>query len=401
MKYELLCVDTKGSTGFSKEEKLAQNLLSREELYPNGIHKKINKISTITDESLSITTTISLFDTKQESLVSDGATFLITASGEFEPLADHRYKLLTYLKSLKFEDLYILTDDIFAEIACKIYPNINKIENYLRKFLLKFFITKYGERWWSMTADHTMESKVKSRQDNETVFNSIIKNKVYSIDFGDLGKIIYSSSSGYNEKENIIKDLMQIKTLDDVKKLQHEVQSNQVKFFQKTFTDKGFRGYWQNLEKIRNKVAHNTLFTKEDLVRAEQLIASLNQILIEADKEIDTLIFEPILPININNDSLIDDDDITKSVEVITEKEFLNQLLKTEKEFREKKWSHLGLKFFVTQILNLQEDLSAGYSTAKSLNEQGLVELKQEPNRHGILVTNIYSVKSINYDNVA
>lgn len=226
MKYELLCVDTKGSTGFFKEEKLVQNLLSREELYPSGSHKKAGGIHTLLDSILGIETTVTLFDTKQESLIADGASFLIIVKGPFEALAGHRYKLLTYLRTLKFEDLYILTDDVSVEIACKIYPNVNRIENYLRKFLLKFFVTKYGEKWWSMTADKTMETKVRDRQDNETVFTSMIKNKVYSIDFGDLGRIIYASSSGYNEKDSIIKELMQINSMEGVKKLQHEVQSN-------------------------------------------------------------------------------------------------------------------------------------------------------------------------------
>lgn len=392
MKYELLCVDTKGTTGFLREDKLAQNILSREDLFPNGIQEKNGAISIIKDSKIKISASISLFDAKQESLVADGNSFLISVSGSLESLANLRYKLLAYLKALRFEDVYILTDDVSAEIACKIYPNINKIENYLRKFLLKFFVTKYGEKWWSMTADQTMENKVKTRQDNETVFNALIKNKVYSIDFGDLGRIIYASSSGYNEKENIIKDLMQIKTLDDVKKLQHEVQSNQVKFFQKTFTDKGFRGYWQNLEKIRNKVAHNTLFTLEDLAKSQELVDAVNKILQDADKEIDNLVFEPMLPRNVFADNGFKEEPDFQEEVLMTELAFMEELIKTEKEFKAKKWNGLGLKNFVNNILNLKdEDSAVGYGIARSLKEKGLIELPQVINKYDISVTQIKS----------
>ena len=390
LKYELLCVDTKGATGFSKEEKLIMNLLSREELYPEGSYKKTGGIHSLVDSSVGLVTVVGLFDTKQESLISNGQTFLITVSGTKECLAPFRHKFLTYLQRLKFEDVYILTDDVSAEIACEIYPSINRIENYLRKFLLKFFVTKYGEKWWSITADPNMESKVRNRQDNETVFKNLVRNHVYSIDFGDLGKIIYASSSGYNEKESIVKELMQIKSLEDVHKLQHEVQNNQIKFFQKTFTDKGFKNYWQSLERIRNKVAHNNLFVTEDLDSANKLIESLNQILADADNEIDSLVLDIVLPA-----SLMPTDDSSAQRKIIINDEiFIQKLTKVEEDFNQRNWD-IGLKRFVTTMLDLEEeDFVAGYNVAKSLKEKGIIDFEQKEGKNGTLRTFIFTTAS-------
>lgn len=395
VKYELLCVDTKGSTGFSKEEKLIMNLLSREELYLNAIHKKSSGVHSLVDSSANLITTISLFDAKQESLISNGETFLLTVSGAFEYLAPFRHKILMYLQRLKFEDIYILTDDVSAEIACKIYPGINKIENHLRKFLLKFFVTKYGEQWWSMTAGPSLDNKAKSHKDNEKIFSKLTRNHIYSIEFGDLGKIIYASSSGYNEKENIVKELMQIKSMDDVQRLQLEVQNNQIKFFQETFAKKGFKNYWQNLEQIRHKVAHNNLFVTEDLEAADELLKSLSNILIDAESELDSLVFEVILPIippdygELNSHETTDDDKV-----VMSDKIFLEKLTEVESEYRPKKWD-IGLKRFVTTMLGLKEnEFILGYQSAKSLKDSGAIEFERIENKHKVLVTNIFTAGS-------
>ena len=78
----------------------------------------------------------------------------------------------------------------------------------------------------------------------------------------------------------------------------------------------------------------------------------------------------------------------------MNESSFMKTLLKTEKDFEQKGWKNLGLKFFVYQVLNLTDgDLVHGYRLAQNLREQGKIEVIQEPNKHGVLVTNIRSRK--------
>ena len=147
-----------------------------------------------------------------------------------------RQLLLKYLKTLNFDSLHVLEDHISLRIAQSIYPGIYKVESFLRKYVIKFFAIKLGPEWWNLTADSEMQKKTIQRKNNETIFSEFVDNKVYLIDFGELGKLIYSQSSGNLSKDDIINKVMKLEdTADALKKFKDEIQTNYNKFFKNTF----------------------------------------------------------------------------------------------------------------------------------------------------------------------
>lgn len=225
--------------------------------------------------------------------------------GKYEKVAAIRIKLLEFISAQNFDHTYVIKDEISKNIACTLYPLINELETLLRGYLMKFFITKLGPKWWDITADSEMKQKARLRKKNEQVFSNYIDNKVYLIDFGELGKMIYALSSGYINKNDIIDKLMNIEeSIDAIKELKQELQSNYTKYFKETFKDKQFQKKWEDIEKLRHKVAHNNLFTEKDLEKGVNDCNELKQIIEEADKTMDEIEFSEEEIEKITKDSL-------------------------------------------------------------------------------------------------
>ena len=115
---------------------------------------------------------------------------------------------------------------------------------------------------------------------------------MYLIDFGELGKMVYSLSSGYINKDDILNKLLNIEeSVDALKELKNELQSNYNKFFKDTFKDKQFQKKWESIEKLRHKVAHNNLFIQEDLTKGKRDCEELIKIIEEANKAMEQINF--------------------------------------------------------------------------------------------------------------
>ncbi|MFL5803142.1 MAG: Swt1 family HEPN domain-containing protein [Roseiflexaceae bacterium] len=220
--------------------------------------------------------------------------FLAKLVGSFEEIERCRIVIITHIRKQDFQTLYVLTDEISETIAQRIYPRINRVENRLRKYIIKFFATKLGTDWWRLTADADMQIKAQQRKNNETFFAPLIDNRAYLIDFGELGKIVYAQSSGFISKEDIIKKIVSMKAESyAVTQLQTEIQSNYTKYFKTTFKEASFQSKWEELEKIRHKVAHNNLFTQEDYNKAMSLTSELEVIIDNADQEVLKVVLSP------------------------------------------------------------------------------------------------------------
>src|SRR6185503_1688011 len=79
-------------------------------------------------------------------------SILIKVEGE-ENIEAFRHPLVKHLKDEKFDFVYILTDDVSKEISENLYPQINSLENLLRKYLTTFFATRLGPKWWDDIAN--------------------------------------------------------------------------------------------------------------------------------------------------------------------------------------------------------------------------------------------------------
>lgn len=243
---------------------------------------------------------------------SEVIRFKITLiSKDYEIIHPIRIELLSFLSDNGFsKKMFVIQDDISATIANQIYPLIHKLESALRGYIMEFFIVKLGVDWWNLTADDEMKKKVNLRKNNEKTFSKYIDNKIYLIDFGELGKIVYELSSGSISKSDIVQQIMDLdeNNPDSISNLKNRIRSNYDKYFKENFKEKKFQKYWEELEKIRHKVAHNNLFENSDLERCNNLFNELSKIIFEAineqnsislsDYEIEKIIENSIINVN-------------------------------------------------------------------------------------------------------
>lgn len=227
--YEILCVDVAGNCVAQSERALCYALLSHSELFKEP---KLTNDHTITDDKQQLSVDVKHVDPDPQVKDALRSAFLIRARGPFNVIEPLRIQLLSHLKDQKFEHQYVLMDEVSSTLANQIYPKINAVENALRKYLIKFLVTKLGPNWWSVTADAEMQKKIVSRKNNESNFSHKADGKAYLIDFGELGKLVYAQSSGFISRDDIYSKVMSMEeSIDAIRSLKLELQSNYTKFF--------------------------------------------------------------------------------------------------------------------------------------------------------------------------
>lgn len=368
--YEILCVDTVGNCPAKTEKALCYAILSHSDLLN---HAELTKDTTIFDKAKQIYINIKQIDPETEVKDAFKNAFLIKANGPFGEIEPLRIKLLNHLKDQKFEHQYILLDEVSSELANQIYPQINSVENALRKYLIKFLVTKLGPSWWNVTADAEMQKKIVARKNNESTFSNKADNKAYLIDFGELGKIVYAQSSGFINRDDIYAKVMAMdETESAVQKLKMELQSNYTKFFKDTFKDKNFQQKWEELEKIRHKVAHNSLFIAQDKDAAHKLCAELLSIIQDANKRIDELKFSE------NEREAIMDRIVTsaQAFQVITRDEMIKYLKDSEKWAAANSNGFIGMQSYIrTYLGKYGYDYAASFEVLEQLEAEGVIEI--------------------------
>jgi len=368
--YEVLCVDVSGNCVARSEKALCFALLSHSDLFKEP---KLTNDHTITDDKLGITISVKHVEPDEEVKGALQSSFLLRAKGPFSEIEPLRLKFLTHLKDQKFEHLYVLMDDVSSNIANEIYPKINRVENSLRKYLIKFLVTKLGPNWWSVTADAEMQKKIVSRKNNENNFSHKADGKAYLIDFGELGKIVYTQSSGFISRDDIYSKVMAMEeSAEAVHSLKLELQSNYTKFFKDTFKDRNFQQKWEDLEKIRHKVAHNSLFVLEDKNIADRITQELEAIIEDANKQIDALKFSQ------DEREAIMDRIVSSShaFKVITREDMIDRIKYSEKWAAENSGGFIGLVSYVKHYLgNAGYDYSTSFEVIRQLVDEGLVEI--------------------------
>lgn len=368
--YEILCVDVAGNCVAQSERALCYALLSHSELFKEP---KLTNDHTITDDKQQLSVDVKHVDPDPQVKDALRSAFLIRARGPFNVIEPLRIQLLSHLKDQKFEHQYVLMDEVSSTLANQIYPKINAVENALRKYLIKFLVTKLGPNWWSVTADAEMQKKIVSRKNNESNFSHKADGKAYLIDFGELGKLVYAQSSGFISRDDIYSKVMSMEeSIDAIRSLKLELQSNYTKFFKDTFKDRSFQQKWEGLEKIRHKVAHNSLFVIEDKNSAEILCSELILIINDANKKIDALKFSQD-----EREALMDRIVSTShAFKVITKEEMLDRLHESERWAAANSNGFIGLMSYVkTYLGNAGYDYSASFEVIRQLEADGKVEV--------------------------
>jgi len=375
LNYELLALDTKSSSVIKSEINLLHSLLSNGNLWSNPTLSENEKC--IKDAELGLT--VNIVNQEEETKPSFERAFLIQCDGPFAQLEPIRHLIVEHLAHQHLGPLYVLKDGASESIACELYPLIYQVENGLRGYLMKFMATRLGPRWWEITAAGEWRQKVQRRKTNETVFALHIDNNAYLIDFGDLGRMIYAQSSGFTSKDDIIKKITALpETSEAMRELKNQLQTNYHKFFKETFKDRGFQEKWEELEKLRHKVAHNNLFVKADMEVGKKLCEELLQIIFDANSAMESVVIaddekEAIRQVYVSQGYL----------DVITEDKLLAEL-SGQQETLSGSDKFVGLSHFVKDHLgNLGYDYASSYELVSRLEAQGKIETYKVENPYG------------------
>jgi len=290
LEFKVLALDTSNESVVHTEKGLLHAFLANDSLWNDS--KLDESRFRITDGDLILE--VRRVNADRESDTDIGKAFLLTVKADYNCLEPKRVEFLKLLKDQKFDYLYVLLDEVSEKIANSLYPLIYKVENSLRAYIVEFMTARIGAKWWGIMAADNLSEKVQKRKNNEKEFAGLIDNKLYLIDIGDLGEMIYAPSYGTKKTHNIINEISKLDenspTLkDDIQKLKKDVESNYQKFFNESFRQKKFQEKWQELEKIRNKVAHNNLFTDVDLKRGKILSADILGIIKMAGEKVDQI----------------------------------------------------------------------------------------------------------------
>lgn len=420
--FELFCIDP---SDIKSEIALAQAISFSNTLWggntPAIEHEK-GRVR-VSDPISKISIIISLADTsKVLTNYFESAFMLKIFSENFDAIESFRIKILKHLKNtLQFNSIRLLSDDVSTYMANKLYPEINKVENLLRKYLIKFFIQRIGSDWWEATATKQMIEKARLRKaDRRDEISLLIDDEVRYIDFDDLGELIYKQSSGYNNPDKIISKFLNLNSNDDFMNLKNELQSNYSKYFKENFQDKYFEQKWRDIIRIRNKVAHQGIFYKNELTYGLNTLASLTEIINNAERKIDEIVFsiedkeairnatiEAALHNEINLEGLkilgkvelsdseykrYDKPDQKESYVDITEVELIAELEDVENH---KFNRFVGIKWFVSEHLAaLNYYIPSSYSMLNILIDKGRIEKYQFASYNGFMITAIKTVSS-------
>ena len=315
-----------------------------------------------------------------ETAADFGRAFFIVLTGPFNAIEARRVPLTGFLKDQGFRSLYVVRDEASQHIACSLYPHLYKIENLLRGYLIKFMSTRIGPGWWENTVTRDVVNKAKMRKKNETVFGRHVDNSAYLIDFGELGEIVYTQTSGFVTREDIVKRIERLEESPEaIRELKNDLQTNYKRFFKDSFADRQFRDKWREFEALRNKIAHNNLFIGADLERGNQLAEEIEEIIRKADEQ------TPQLKITPEEREAIQDIVVQSSDawNQISDHEFLKQLGEQERRFHGT-GGFVGISRFVKFHLGAQGyNFRASYEVANRLEEEGKIETYQVENPGG------------------
>lgn len=178
--FELFCIDANGQTEIKTEKSLIQGLCFSSKLWSDEVKDSSEKGKwLISDKKSKIDLAIKSIDTTKVLTGYFEVAFNIKVESEdFDVLESFRLKLLRHIKAkLSFSHIRVLADDISNNIAQELYPEINKVENLLRRYLTKFFIQRVGLEWWETTATKTMIDKFKfvRRTEKMSFLQSVIQ----------------------------------------------------------------------------------------------------------------------------------------------------------------------------------------------------------------------------------
>ena len=213
-------------------------------------------------------------------------------------------------------------NDVSSYYGKKLYPDISKVENMLRKIIYLFMLKTVGSKWIDVGTPEKFQTSINNViEKNNKTKNDINAEWLTYADFITLGyfftapysmktdlKVLFKELKQYEsfdalsdgekqaddevKKEN--KEKGKVLTADVIRKMsdEYEPKNNWDRYFSDKLSVKGpnkFSKDWGSLYDIRNKVAHGKPINKANFKKANELIELFTTAFDECIEIIDTL----------------------------------------------------------------------------------------------------------------
>lgn len=205
-------------------------------------------------------------------------------------------------------------NDVSLYYGEKLYPEIVKVENMLRKIIYLFMLKTVGSKWLDVGTPKKFQESINNViEKNSKKKNEINADWLTYADFITLGYFFTAPYSLKTDLKALFKELKQYENIDTlnnetnqredkkekklltaeiIKKMsdEYEPKNNWDRYFSDKLnveTPKKFSNDWSSLYNIRNDVAHGKPITKVDFEKANKLIQLFTTVFKECIKVID------------------------------------------------------------------------------------------------------------------
>jgi hypothetical protein len=175
-----------------------------------------------------------------------------------------------------------LWDDISFHYSRDSYTLIYRIENLMRKLIANFMLVTVGAEWIVKSAPREIKEAISKSKRKEYL------NVLHTIDFIQLADFLLRPYSTCIDQD-IIMRLRKAETAEELGELKSLVpQSNWSRYFSSLVecNDEYLQKRWNDLYKLRCKVAHNAIVTKTDYDETRRLAEELAAKLEDAIKKL-------------------------------------------------------------------------------------------------------------------
>ena len=208
------------------------------------------------------------FEQGQDLMILDLIVCSHSNEKDIEVLAKLLREIRTVIKNNNGTVTSIL-DGISAFYAEKAYPFIHRIENRLRQLYAKFTVYSLGPDWVNSIPENVSNGKKNKNDDS---------NPLYDLDFIHIKEILFQEYANKEAGAEFFVDLQKNQVApEDIK--DYVPQSNWQRYIKSAIDcDQEFlQTRWEKLYKLRNKIAHNRDFNREDFVNVKKLTKEIEE----------------------------------------------------------------------------------------------------------------------------
>lgn len=179
---------------------------------------------------------------------------------------------ITITSNLKNCSYEVLWDDVGIYYANLAYPKLIKIENLMRKLITKFMVVSVGMDFFNNVPG---DINVREDKNNDSVF-------LHNIDFIDLTKYLFTARPLRKQEEllEIINSLDENILPQSVNLLNYRKESYWNRYFKEIVGNgvdaDSVKKDWEQLYKLRCKVAHSKFLDKDECQKIYDLCKKLN-----------------------------------------------------------------------------------------------------------------------------